>query len=426
MIQNSIAVTAATSNATNLYRLIWLRAIVIGGEAAAIIYGVTELQLHLPIYPLATLLGSFALINLMILVRLKFHLRLTWPVSDQELFFHLTLDVIVLTILLYFTGGSTNPFSPLYLLPLTLTAATLPARYTWSMLIITVLCYTSLFFYFVDLPQMHGSHDHGFRLHVLGMWLGFLFSAFLIAGFIVHMASTVKEKDKKIADLREKQLRHEQVLALGTLAAGAAHELGTPLSTMAIMLKDMEPGTPLEEQELTTLQQQVERCRNILGSISASAGTTRAVSGSEVSLDKHLTNLLQTWQSSRDVDARIQLDGTQPAPRIVADQTFDQALLNILNNAADASPDDVEVVAHWDEQALMLEVSDRGSGLSPDVIDKTGNKINSTKQDGLGLGLFLTYSTLERLGGSVHLLNREGGGVLCRVQLPLDSMLITK
>ena len=421
MIQNTIAVTAATSNAANLYRLIWLRAIVIGGEAAAIIYGVTELKLHLPIYSLATLLGSFAFINLMVLVRL----RIPKIVSDQEFFSHLTLDVVALTILLYFTGGSTNPFSPLYLLPLTLTAATLPARYTWSMLVITVMCYTSLFFYFVDLPQMHGSHDHGFRLHVLGMWLGFLLSALLIAGFIVRMASTVKEKDKKIADLREKQLRHEQVLALGTLAAGAAHELGTPLSTMAIMLKDMEPGSSIEEQELTTLQQQVERCRNILGSISASAGTTRAVSGSEVSLDKHLTDLLQTWQASRHIEAKIQLDGTQPSPRIVADQTLDQALLNILNNAADASPDEVEVVANWTEQVLTLEVSDRGSGLSPDIIDNTGNKINSTKQDGLGLGLFLTYSTLERLGGDVHLLNREGGGVLCRVQQPLERMLIT-
>ena len=414
--------TTITGNALNLYRLIWLRFIVIGGEAAAIIYGVSEQDLQLPVIPLSMLLGAFVLVN----VLTYFRVRISPSISDIELFLHLTLDVIALTILLFFTGGSTNPFAPLYLLPLTLTAATLPGRYTWSMLIVTVTCYTSLFFYYVDLPQMHGSHDHGFRLHVLGMWLGFIFSALLIAGFVVQMASTVKKQNRKIADLREKQLRHEQVLALGTLAAGAAHELGTPLSTMAILLKDMEPGSMIDRQELNTLREQVNRCRNILGSISASAGTTRAISGSEVSLEKHLTELIGAWQSSRNVIAKVHIAGSQPSPHIVADQTLDQALINIFNNAVDASPDDVEIRANWNEHALTLEVFDRGTGLPQDILNTTGDKIVSTKQDGLGLGLFLTYSTLERLGGSVHLLNREGGGVLCRVQLPLDAILITR
>jgi two-component system sensor histidine kinase RegB len=410
----------SSDNAINLYRLIWLRFIVIGGESAAVIYGVTSLQLALPVFDLSMLLGVFTVINCLTLVRF----RLPYTISDFELFGHLTFDVIALTVLLYFTGGSTNPFAPLYLLPLTLTAATLPGRYTWSMLVVTVLCYTGLFFYYVDLPQMHGAHDHGFRLHVLGMWLGFIFSALLIAGFIVQMASTVKRQNIKIADLREKQLRHEQVLALGTLAAGAAHELGTPLSTMAIMLKDMEPGSTIDELELETLREQVNRCRNILGSISASAGTTRAVSGSEVSLEKYLTEMVESWQQSRNIEAKVQINGHQPAPHIVLDQTFEQAILNILNNAADASPDEVEIKIDWDEQIFRMEVADRGSGLAPDIIDKTGNKIKSTKQNGLGLGLFLTYSTFERLGGKVHLLNREGGGVICRVEVPLDTMLI--
>jgi len=408
------------SNAINLFRLTWLRFIVIGGEAAAIIYGVTELELRLPIYDLSVLLGFFVVVNVLTLIRLRMR---PW-VSELELFTQLILDVLALTVLLYYTGGSTNPFAPLYLLPLTLTAATLPGRYTWSMLAITVICYSILLFHYVDLPQMHGSHDHGFRLHVLGMWLGFLLSAVLIAGFITQMAATVKQQDKKISDLREKQLRHEQVLALGTLAAGAAHELGTPLSTMAILLKDMEPNAGIDKQELMTLQEQVDRCRNILGSISASAGTTRAVSGSEVSLDSHLTNLIDAWQNSRDIQAKKTISGTQPAPRVVADQTLDQALLNLLNNAADASANDVEVTATWNENSLTFEVADRGSGLAPEIIGKTGYSIDSTKQNGLGLGLFLTYSTLERLGGSVHLLNREGGGVLCRVNLPLDAILI--
>jgi two-component system sensor histidine kinase RegB len=411
----------SAGNAINLRRLIALRLIVIAVEAIAIMYGINSLHLVLPLTPLVVVLVSFMVISLLTLVRLYF----ARPVSNNELFSHFSLDVLVLTILLYYTGGSTNPFAPLYLIPLTLTAATLPARYTWSMVALTIFCYSVLLFNYVDLPQMHGSHDHGFRLHVLGMWLGFIFSALLIAGFVVRMASTVRRQDKKINALREKQLKHEQVLALGTLAAGAAHELGTPLSTMAIMLKDMEPNTAVSREELDTLRQQVDRCRDILGSISATAGTTRAESGSNDRLDRHLQNLIDAWKTSRpDVTAKTELHGIQPAPMIVADQTFDQALINIFNNAADASPQDVEITADWTDKSLTIEVADRGSGLSAEIINKTGDKIYSTKQDGLGLGLFLTYTTLERMGGSVHLLNREAGGVLCRVNLPLNNILI--
>lgn len=410
-----------TGNAINLYRLIWLRFIVISGEILALSYGVHVLNLKLPLPSLVVLLGTFGVINLLTLARF----RSSIPVYNAELFFHLTLDVIALTILLYFTEGSNNPFAPLYLIPLTLTAATLPAIYTWSMVAITVFFYTGLFFFHVDIPEMHGAHEQAFRLHVVGMWWGFLLSALLIAGFMVRMSSTVKKQNQKIADLREQQLRQEQVLALGTLAAGAAHELGTPLSTMAILLNDIEPGMPVDKMELATLRQQVDRCRSILGSMSASAGTTRAVSGSQVRLDQHLQQLIETWKGTRThVRATVTLDGPQPAPRIVVDHTLEQALLNIFDNAADASPDDVEISAQWNTQELTLDVADRGSGLSPDLLDKTGEAINSTKQNGLGLGLFLTYSTLERLGGTVHLLNREGGGVLCQIRLPLEALLI--
>jgi len=408
-------------NAINLRRLIWLRLIIIAGEAIAIAYGSHALHIAMPLAPLLVLLGGFTLVSLLTWVRL----HKAWPVHDLELFLHFCIDVLALTIFLYFTGGSTNPFAPLYLLPLTLTAATLPARYSWSMVLITVSCYSLLLFYYVPLPEMHGAHDHGFRLHVLGMWLGFLLSAMLIAWFVVRMAMTVRRQDQRIAELREQQLRDEQILALGTLAAGAAHELGTPLSTMAIVLKDMQAGQAVDDTTLTTLRQQVDRCRTILGSISASAGAARAESGSGVRLDTHLQQLIDAWIRQRHgIQPRVDSHGPQPAPRIVADQTLDQALLNIFNNAADASPQDVAITINWTAQELQLDVADRGTGLAEELLDKTGKTIYSTKQHGLGLGLFLSYTTLERMGGAVHLYNREGGGVLCRITLPLANLII--
>ena len=132
------------------------------------------------------------------------------------------------------------------------------------------------------------------------------------------------------------------------------------------------------------------------------------------------------WQKSRpDIKLQSDFQGTIPAPSIVVDQTLDQALLNILNNAADASPDNVEVNGQWNQQTLTLVVSDRGSGLSPELAEKAGESILSTKQDGMGLGLFLTYTTLERLGGEVRIFNREGGGVKCQITLPLSTIQLT-
>jgi len=410
-----------SGNRYNLQRLIFLRFIVTLGEIGAVAYAISELRIVLPLALITIILGSVVLLSILTL----FRLRLPAPVSRFELFVQLNIDVVVLTALLYYTGGSTNPFAPLYLLPLTLTAASLPGLYAWAMVLVTTCCYSMLFYFYVPLPDMHGSHAYGFRIHVLGMWLGFILSAVLIAGFISRMARTVRSRDRKISTMREQQLRQERILALGTLAAGAAHELGTPLTTMAILLKDQQPDHPISTITLDTLNQQLDRCKSILGTISAASGEVRAVAGSSSRLDEHMHQLTDNWLKTRtDVRANVIFNGAQPAPSIVTDQTLDQALVNIFNNAADASPQDVTITGEWSNDVLILEVADRGEGLSPNIADLAGELIHSTKQDGLGLGLFLTYATLERLGGKVQLYNREGGGVLCQVRLPLANIQI--
>ncbi|MDH5189788.1 MAG: ATP-binding protein [Gammaproteobacteria bacterium] len=415
--------TVTSGNIINVRRIIWLRLIVLASEIVALWLTIAYLKIALPILPISVILTTVITISIASLIRL----RMAWPVSNKELFGQLIVDVLALTLLLYYTGGSTNPFAPLFLLPLILTAATLPGLYTWLMVILTIGCYSLLLFFYIPFPEAHSMHGEGFRLHVLGMWLGFILSALLIAGFTARMAVTVQRQNKKIATLREKQLKQEHILALGTLAAGAAHELGTPLSTMAVLLNDISPDTPLPESRLHTLQSQVDRCKNILGSISAAAGQIRAESGSSALLDEYLNDLIIRWNESRpDVLVDINLSGSEPTPRVVIDQTLEQALLNILNNAADASPDNVEVTAVWSQQELTLQVSDRGTGLSPELVEKAGEHILSTKQDGMGLGLFLTYTTLERLGGDVRIFNREGGGVICQINLPLSNIQLTK
>ena len=413
-----------SSNAINLRRLNGARMIVLGAEMLMAWLVLTRLKLMLPLRPLLMLFAAVAVLALLTALRL----RLQRAVADGELFLHLTLEVLALTVLLYLTGGASNPFAPFYLLSLTLTAISLPGSYAWAMVALTMSCYALLSYFHLPLPAVHSGHGGGavgLGLHELGMWFGFAFSALLIAGFGVRMGRSVRDRDHMIAALHEQQLQQDHVLALGTLAAGAAHELATPLSTLAVVLKDVEPGEALGAQRLELLRGQVARCKEILGSLAASAGGWRAESGSARDLEHWLRELLERWRGGRpEVQLEAVLEGARPAPRLVIEQTLEHALLNVLNNAADASPQAVTVTAHWSADELAIEVCDRGSGVAPELEGRIGTAGVSTKHEGMGLGLFLSLHTLARFDGEARLIERQGGGTCCRVRLPLAALRI--
>lgn len=426
-MSSNTAQASLPSNTVNLRRLFMLRNIAIAGQVVVLLVVSYGLHMNLPLVPMAAVVLALATANFLTWRRL-YH---PMPVSDIELFGQLLLDVAALTALLYYSGGPTNPFVLLYLMPITLSAAALPGVFSALMAAISVACYTVLMFDYRPMPHVHSQHGSEFDLHVLGMWLGFVVSAGLIAYFVVKMGQTLRERDATLAALREDQLRNERILALGTLATGAAHELGTPLSTMAVLLKEMEHdagGDAAQAAQLKILRAQVDRCKQILASLSASAGHARAEAGSGMPLDEYLQKLLDDWRSMRPA---VQIDavwnGPRPAPCILTEQTLSQALINILNNAADASPEQIEMEAHWDSQMLRIEIRDRGPGLAPLVEKNAGTPFFTTKEpgQGLGLGLFLAHATLKRFGSKVELLNREGGGACTRLALPLSQLLVT-
>ncbi|MDE2088522.1 MAG: HAMP domain-containing histidine kinase, partial [Gammaproteobacteria bacterium] len=270
---------------------------------------------------------------------------------------------------------------------------------------------------------------HGFGLHIWGMWFGFFLSAGLIAYFVVRMGDTLRARDRALVRAREDTLHAERLLALGTLAAGTAHEFGTPLAAMAVLAKELQrdhAAMPALAAKLRVLRDQIERCKHILATMSASAGQLQAASGGGVLLNRYLEQTLEEWRATRPgVQLQSRCEGPQPVARIVAEQTLTQALLNILNNAADASPHCVEVEALWSERELTIEVRDRGQGVTPEVESQAGQAFFSTKAPGrgLGLGLFLAHTTINRLGGSVRLFNRDDGGACTRVILPLSPLL---
>jgi two-component system sensor histidine kinase RegB len=378
------------------------------------------LELELDWQPMLLTIAALAAFNLYSWLRL----RSDKPVPNMELFGQLCVDVLALSVLLYYSGGSTNPFVSLYLLPLVIAAATLPGRYTWGMAALTSACYSVLMFYYIPLPHNH-QHDgaSAFNAHVVGMWLGFVFSTVVVAYFVVKMAQAVRSRDETLARVREEILRNERIVALGTQAAGAAHELGTPLSTMAVVIGELQndiSAQPGWRDALGILNEQVRGCKRILDKILADAQASRA--NSLQPADRLMAEVLDEWQLLRPISYQYHSDGTQPVPLISVDGTLRAALMNLLNNAADAAPQSIEINTHWDADNFTLEIHDHGKGLSEEAQLKAGSAFFTTKSEGHGLGLFLANATLERMGGSVRLFNREQGGATTKIVLPITKV----
>ncbi len=437
---NSSLLAAQTGHA-QLQRLIALRAIAVFAQCATLALVHYFLEMQLPWLPMLVCIAVLATFNLFSWLRL----RSDYPVSNMELFAQLCVDVSALSVLLYYAGGSTNPFVSLYLLPLVIAAATLPQRYTWAMATITTACYTVLMKHYQPLPMSHATgeehdmeamigHDHtmmqhtmpqddAFNMHVFGMWLGFVISAAVVAYFVVKMASAVRERDEKLARVREETLRNERIVALGMQAASAAHEMGTPLSTLAVVIGELQHETdalPEWRESLALLDGQVRNCKRILDKLLANAQDTAPTSPQ--SLEQFIVETLDEWQLLRPaVQHRYHSSGTQPAPQLRIDPSLRAALLNLLNNAADASPDKIDIHVRWDDENFTLEIQDQGQGLTSESAANAGAAFFTTKEEGRGLGLFLANATIEQLGGKVRLFNREGGGATTAVMLPLKG-----
>lgn len=414
------------SSLRTIARLFALRNLAIVGQIAAIVLAHLWLGFRLPLAAMGGAVVCLAAIN----VHAWHLLRRGLPVGEGTVFAQLLGDVAVLTAQLYWSGGATNPFVSLYLLPLTIAAAGLEKRYTWAMALVTVACYSGLVFWHEPLVTEDDAAPP-FDLHVTGMWLNFVVSAALTAFFVVRIAATLRERDRLLAAAREKALRDQQVVALGTLAAGAAHEIGSPLATIAVLAREMERdfgADPDLGPTVVSLRKQVETCKRIVTDLMASAGQMRAEGGGPQPLDRFIESAVARWQELRP-GARVALvlEGERPAPRIVAEQTVSQTLASLLNNAADASSDGIELEARWNPERLVVEIRDRGDGLEPAAAARAGEAFFTTKDPGrgIGLGLFLAKMAIERLGGEVVLSNRAGGGACTRIDLPLAQLRVS-
>lgn len=374
------------------------------------------LVIPLPWLPLLAVVTLGAAWNLLV----QHRLRKEAPCGRNQLTSNLMVDLCLFDALLFFSGGATNPMISLLLLPVAVAALTLPPRHTAAVVALAVALYSMLMFWFVPLPL--SDPDRAAQLHVSGMWLTFSLSAGLIAMMVLRMTASIRQRDRALAEAREHALRDERVVALGALAAGAAHELGTPLATVALLADEIDAEDGLGEAtraDLALIRQQIAHCKHIISRLADQAGARRLDSAAALPADQWLRALFEPWCALRpEAGATLNIGAPGTAPAVLFDPTIAQGIVNLLNNAADAGGP-VEVELAWDASSLTLSIRDHGPGFPAAVLAGAGTRAFPGHGRGSGIGLLLTFAAIERLGGALTLSNPPGGGGLARVELPL-------
>jgi two-component system, sensor histidine kinase RegB len=406
----------------NLLRLSSIRTVALLGQIVALIYFTLISPIGLPATAIALVLAVYASVTAATWQRS----RMQVPITDNEFFIHLLADILFFSLLLYFSGGASNPFISYYLIPISIAAITLSRRYSILVALSAMAAYSLLLKFYMPIAAIAPSHHHGGgnnSLHILGMWANFAISAGIIIYFISRMASALKIQQQEIALQREAQLRDEQLLAVGTLAAGTAHELGTPLNTMKLLVDEMLVDSS-DNSDLSLLSQQIDQCKTTLKQLLTTAEESQSNRLEVQPVKTYFATVLERWQLMRPTLKTNIRYLECPDSSAVFHPTIAQSILNLLNNAADASTN-VDVELSWDNNTATIAIRDYGAGLDAEKMDSLGEAFVTDKSDGLGLGLFLSQATLTRFGGSVSLQNIAAsdakGGTLTRILLPLEG-----
>lgn len=402
--------------------LAWLRLCAVAGQALTVFTVVEVFGMPINLALLAFGIGALALFAAFAFWRL----RKPWPVTLAEAFAHVSVDILVLAALLFVSGGATNPFVSLLVMPIALVAAALPLRYVAAVVLLASTCYLALIPWHLPLPSLHASRTGDFDLHVAGMTVNFVVTAAMLAFFIARLARALREREDQIQHERERALRDEGILAIATQAAGTAHELNTPLSTIRTLLAELRREHSADAAlaaDLALLTGQAERCRDILRELVAVGrrqldGHAQPQSLAALVADcEHQFHLLRPETALK---VEIEAGADERVIHVAPDLRL--ALLNLLSNAADASlangAADVVLYASAGARFAEFGIRDHGAGIAP---GSTGIAFQSSKGDGLGLGLALAHATAERLGGDLIAQTLSAGGLLQRLRIPLDA-----
>ena len=409
----------------NLMQLIQLRWLAVAGQLATILLTHFVFHITLPLAPMLTVLVGLVILNLVSLPLV----RRGGSIRNGALFGALLLDVAALSAQLYFSGGATNPFVSLFLLQVVLGSVLLDRWSSWALVLATSVAFAILTLFYRPITLPVSFHTDLFSLHIQGMWVCFALVAVLLVMFVTRINSNLRAQDAHLAAIRRQAIEEDHIVRIGMLASGAAHELGTPLASISVLLGDWRNidavrSDPELLRDVVDMQAEVQRCKAIVTNILLSSGDARGEQSAATTVRILFDRMVTDWAEARGFSDLHYEDAFGPDVPIASDLVLQQAVFNLLDNAAEVSPDHILVRLSREAEGLCLTVRDRGPGFLPAQLAALGKPYNSSKAEpGRGMGLFLVGNVARKLGGSLDARNvRRGTGAQVRLRLPLDAI----
>jgi len=406
--------------ARNMRLLVLLRWLAVGGQLATILTVYYGFGVPLPLAPMVVVLAALVMLNVMTWLG-----HPHWPVTNFQLFGTLVCDVLALSVQLYLSGGAANPFVSLYLLQVVMGAVLLHAWSSWALVGLTAAAFATVTLVSPPLALPPWLASTLSPAYVLALWCNFVLAAVLLVLFVTRIAANLRSRDAHLAGLRQRAAEEDHIVRMGLLASGAAHELGTPLASIAVLLGDWKSEAAIAREprllaEVDEMQAEVARCKTIVSGILFAAGEVTGEAPERTTLRRFLSQIVHAWPGTVTVNDRLADD--RP---IVADRALGQTLTNLLDNAVEAGAREIAMTAAMEGEMLVLTVRDDGSGFPDEVLAALGRPYNTSKpRRGAGLGLFLATNVLRTLGGTLEARNRREGGAETIVRLPIASLAL--
>ncbi|RJF89094.1 sensor histidine kinase [Oleomonas cavernae] len=406
---------AAAGGPLRLRTLVVLRWLAVVGQTGALIVVAAMLDFPLPTLAVSIAILASALMNLA--------LHLVYPaskrLSDKEASLYLAYDVLQLAALLYLTGGLQNPFSFLILVPVTISATILELGLTIGLGALALACITTLSVFHLPLPW-RGVPFNLDPIYMVGIWTSLVLGMVFIVTYAWRVAAEARRLSMAVAATKDALAKEQRLSALGALAAAAAHELGTPLATIAIVVRELadDLGQSPHADDLTILQTQTKRCRDILSQLSRRPEDMRDTTFSVLPL----TALMEAAASPhlrREIEFQLVADGDGPEPQLYRSPEIVHGLGNLVENAMRYAVDRVVMMVDWDAKEVTVAISDDGPGFPAEVLESLGEPYVTTRRgEGLGLGVFIAKTLIEHSGGNISFFNRVGRGAEVAIRWP--------
>jgi two-component system sensor histidine kinase RegB len=406
----------------NLRWIVRLRWGAVVGQVVTILFAARMVHEALPVKSLLAVCAALALVNL----GTDLWLRNGGNPSERACGLNLLLDVLALTALLALSGGAYNPFAVLYLVHITIAAVVLPARWSLGLTAVSIAAYTLLQL-LPEGPLLFLGGEDQLLLHARGRWVAFVVAAVFIGTFTLRMSGSLRRREAELDRTRSDAEAAERLAALGTVAAGTAHELNTPLGTIAILAGELAAQLEGDRRaDAEEIRNQVGRCKQIITGMLAPRGGADLEEPKEFELAPVLEAAVKRWQEGRPGPKpvlEIQPQAARARARLPV-HAFERAIANLLDNAAEATENrparEVRIGLTRSQGELRIQVSDNGVGVPEPLLRRIGEPFFTTKEPGrgTGLGLYLARHVVERQGGEMSVASAEGRGTEVTLTVP--------